>query len=162
MSYLIAEDYTPLKVDIVTPYNVSGSDWLLSAPTALQTNIAVSSTTITLYSGASYYIEASVAALCTSGNGTLTWQLYDATNGALIGQDAFFSIGNWGDRPRVGRKVAKALILDSEIAGSKDVRVRLTSAVGTGWSYSVTLGVGLNGLSYGGYPSIRIWQLPTP
>lgn len=162
MSYLLTEDsHIGLKVDVLTPYSLSGSSWLLDTPTTFNTDISVSGSTITLYSGSSYYIEAAVAARCAGGSGTMTWQLYDATASSLIGQDAYFSIGNWGDRARVGRKVAKSLILDSEINVSKDVQVQRTSLTGSSWQYNVTIGVGLNSTNYIGYPSVRIWQLPS-
>jgi len=162
MSHLITESHTNLKVDVLTPYNLSGSSWLLDTPTSYNTDISVSGGTITLLNGgSSYYIEAAVTARCGGGSGTMTWQLYDATASSFIGQDAYFSVGDWGSRARVGRKVAKSLILDSDINVSKDIQIRQTSLTGSSWQYNVTIGVGLNNINYLGYPSVRIWQLPS-
>lgn len=163
MSYLLTEDsHVGLEADILTPYSLSGSSWLLDTPATFNTDISVSGSTITLYSGSSYYIEASVTGACFGGSGTMTWQLYNATASSLIGQDAYFSMGNWGDRARVGRKVAKALILDSDINTSMDIQVQQTSLTGSSWSFTVTLGVGIdNRYTHQGYPSVRIWQLPS-
>jgi hypothetical protein len=162
MSYLIAEDSIGLKVDVLTPYDVSGGIWLIDTPSSYNTDISVNggTGTITLYSGSSYYIEAAVTGRCDSASASLSWQLYNSQSAQLIGQDAYFSLKDWADRPRIGRKVAKALILDSDISTSTTVQVKLTASSGV-WIFGVNLGVGIQGQNYMGYPSVRIWQLPS-
>ena len=160
MSYLIAEDSIGLKVDVLTPYDVSGGIWLLDTPSSYNTDISVHSGTITLYSGSSYYIEAAVTGKNTNTGAYLNWQLYDSQSAQLIGQDAYFSLNDWADRPRIGRKVAKALILDSDISTSTTVQVKVTAS-SSGWVFGVNLGVGIQRQNYMGYPSVRIWQLPS-
>jgi hypothetical protein len=162
MSYLITETYAPVEVDLLTPYNISGSDWLLYTPTTYNTDISTSGASITLYSGSSYYIEAGIQARCGGGNGAITWQIYDATNAQYVGQEAHMNLAtSYGAVGRVGRKVCTALILDSDIATSMELRVRRKSLTGTSWSYSITQDVGISNIDYAGYPSIRVWQLPS-
>lgn len=165
MSYLITPSFCSLKVDFLTPYNLNASGvFLLRAPASFDTDISATTggTQITLYSGSSYYIEASVSALNGGRNGTATFQLYDATNAQYVGRDTFYNMNvSQGTAPRVSRKVASALILDSEISGSLNIEMRRTSQTGTGWDYFVYEDVGLVNLPYTGYPSIRVWQLPS-
>lgn len=162
MSYLITDTYAPVEVDLLTPYNISGDDWLLYTPTTYNTDISTSGASITLYSGSSYYIEAGIQARCVSGDGAITWQIYDASSSQYIGQEAHMNLDtSYGSVGRVGRKVCTALVLDSDISTSMEIRVRRKSLTGTSWGYTITQNVGFANIAYVGYPSIRVWQLET-
>lgn len=165
MSHLIAEDVLNTKIDLLTPYNINGSGiFLLRAPTTFDTDISatIGGTQITLYSGSSYYIEASIQPRNINKDGAMTAQLYDVTNAQYIGREVYFNFASsYASVGRVGRKVASALILDSDISTSMIIELRRTSQTGSNWSYSITTNVGIDGFSYTGYPSIRVWQLPS-
>lgn len=166
MSYGLSTPTIPLNVDLLTPYNLDGSaKFLLEAPSTFQTNISCTTGNnyFTLYSGSSYYLEASVVVVNTGRNGAFTWQFRDKTNAVNIGSDAQLNMnGSYASVNRVGRKVCSALILDSEISTSMDIEVIRTAQTGTGWVYLVdTTNHSINGWNYVGYPSVRIWQLPS-
>lgn len=156
MSYKIDKLALPIKIDVLSPFTLdANNDWGLTAPSVLNTDITVSSNSFTIYAGSSYYIEASVTSRTTDRNGAFTFQLYDQTGASLIGQDAWINInGLQTSSLRQGRRVARALILDADISTSMTISVRQTSLTGTGWDWNyVATGVG--------YPSVRIWQLPS-
>lgn len=156
MSYKIDKLAIPVKIDVLTPFTLDvNNDWGLTAPATLNTDISVSSNSFTIYSGSSYYIEASVTARNSNKNGAFTFQLYDQTSSSLIGQNALMNLnGTAASSARQGRRVARALILDSEIITSMVISVRRTSISGSGWEWDYqAAGVG--------YPSVRVWQLPS-
>lgn len=159
MSYSAGNTYINMSCDIITPNNVNASnDWLLTAPSQFNTNITVNASSITLYAGSSYYLECSVFAWNPNRDGAITWQLHDGTQ--YIGQEAYHGFGQNSSRIyRLTRKVARALILSSDISGSLDISLRRKAYTGTGWSFSFT-GSPL-GVAQTGYPSITIMQLPT-
>lgn len=163
MSYLVTENFSALNVDLLTPYNINGSGlFVLRAPTTFETDISATTggTQITLYSGSSYYLEASVQPRNIGRNGTMTAQFYDATGAQYIGREVYFNFAtSYASVGRVGRKVASALILDSDISTSMVIELRRTSQTGSNWSYSITTNVGIDNFTYTGYPSIRVWQL---
>ena len=166
MSYLVSEEsYLPIKVDLLTPYNIdSNAKFLLRAPTILLTDISCTTGNnyFTLYSGSSYYIEASVQPRNVNRNGAMSWQLRDATNGVYVGADAHLNFASsYGAVSRIGRRVCTALILDSDITTSMDIEVVRTAQSGSSWTYSITTNVGINNFDWVGYPSVRIWQLPS-
>lgn len=165
MSYLVTNNFSELKIDLLTPYNINGSGvFLLQAPTTFDTDISATTggTQITLYSGSSYYIEASIQPRNINRNGAMTAQLYDVTNAQYIGREVYFNFASsYASVGRVGRKVASALILNSDISTSMTIELRQTSQTGSNWSYSITTNVGIDGFSHTGYPSIRVWQLPS-
>ena len=164
MSYLITEDLTELKVDVLRPINITINTNImtLQAPSSFTTDITVTSNSITIYSGSSYYIEGTVQANNgTSGvRGTCFYQLYNATGAAYIGNDAGEDLtGTTGAPLRQGRKCAAALILDSDISTSMTIELRIKTLTGTGWDFNVLGWQGVSG--YIGFPSLRVWQLPT-
>lgn len=166
MSYLVSEDsHLPIKIDLLTPYNIDGNaKFLLRAPTTLLTDISCTTGNnyFTLYSGSSYYIEASVHPRNVSRNGAMSWQLRDATNGVYVGADAYMNFASsYASVGRVGRRVCTALILDSDITTSMDIEIVRTAQSGSGWSYSIATNVGIDNFNYVGYPSVRVWQLPS-
>lgn len=167
MTYGLTTPTVPLNVDLLTPYNLdANAKFLLQAPSVLQTNISCTTGNnyFTIYAGSSYYLEASVLVVNTKRNGAISWQFRDSTNGVYIGSDAQINLSTSGYASvgRVGRKVCSALILDSDISTSMDIEVIRTAETGTNWIYSVdTTNHSINGWDYVGYPSVRIWQLPS-
>lgn len=162
MSYLITRTHLSLEMDILTPYNVDSNYlWLFTAPTTFNTDISVSGNTITLYSGSSYYIEAGINFRygSSTGEGSLSFQLYDSTNSTLIGQSAYARVEpSVGFATLQGRQCARALILGSDISGtSLNVQLKRTAQTGTLSAFQHDLEQNL----YSGYPSVRIWQLPS-
>lgn len=156
MSYKIDKLAVPIKIDVLTPFTLDvNKDWGLTAPATLNTDISVGSNDFTIYSGSSYYIEASVTARNTNKNGAFTFQIYNQTSSIAIGQDALLNLnGTAASSARQGRRVARALILDSDITSSMVISVRQTSISGSGWEWDYQAdGVG--------YPSVRVWQLPS-
>ena len=166
MSYLITRTYLPLEMDILTPRDLVSGFWVYRVPSAFNTTAIVSGDTITLSAGYSYYIEAAVQAYAYTSTPpcSLSWQIYDKTNSAVIGQDAFMSIQpSYGAATRQGRKCARALILDSDISNNIEIQVKLT-ATSQGlssyrWADELTSGSFFR--DYTGHPSVRIWQLPS-
>jgi hypothetical protein len=156
MSYKIDKLAVPIKIDMLTPFTLDANkDWGLTAPATLNTDISVGSNDFTIYSGSSYYIEASVTARNANRNGAFTFQIYNQTSSIAIGQDALLNLnGTAASSARQGRRVARALILDSDITSSMVISVRQTSISGSGWEWDYQAdGVG--------YPSVRVWQLPS-
>jgi hypothetical protein len=165
MSYLVTDNFSTLKIDLLTPYNINGSGvFLLRPPATFETDISATTggTQITLNSGSSYYLEASIQPRNSSRNGEMTAQFYNVTSSQYIGREVYFNFAtSYAYVGRVGRKVASALILDSDISTSMVIDLRRTSQTGSNWSYSITTDVGIDGFNYVGYPSIRVWQLPS-
>jgi hypothetical protein len=60
----------------------------------------------------------------------------------------------------VGRKVARAMLLASDMSSAEDIYFKIISITGSGWDFAISGDVGLNGFGYIGYPTIRVWQLP--
>ena len=162
MSYLIAEDSLDLKIDFleVDDANLSTNIFSFISPSSFNTNIQTSTTSITLQSGSSYYLECSPFVQTASMNGAITWQFYDETNSAFIGQNAYVNlVGNIGAASRIGRRVCSALVLDSDIdAGqSIDVGVRIVNITGTNWLLNPkNLS---SAIQHVGWPTVRIMQL---
>lgn len=175
MSHKITPNFTPLKVDIFTPQENSSasanSPWQFgpSLPSVQNTDVVVSGANyvdITLYTGSSYYLEGAPQADNAGGNGNISWQWYDVTNAQWIGSDAFdYTAGAGGASTRQCRKACTALVLDSDITGASIVvQLRIKSIAGTGWTFTIstpTLGLPSSVYGHTGYPSARIWQLPT-
>lgn len=163
MSHLITEDLTELKMDVLRPYNsLNYPKMNFEQPTTFTTNITATSNSITLYSGSSYYIEAYVQADNGVGNprGTCYYQLYDATSSTYIGNEAGEDLtSSTGAALRQGRKCAAALILDSDISTSMTVELRIKTLTGSGWNFNVYSWLPV--APYPGFPSLRVWQLPT-
>lgn len=160
MSHLIAENLTDLRVDFLNQDNYSGGVFSFFSPASLNTDITTTSTSITLYSGSSYYVECSLFAQTTNKNGAVVWQFYSDTDSTFIGQSAHTNlVTHFGTAARVGRHVSSALILDSDISTSKTISVRTVSLTGTGWLFSMA---GLaSHINFVGYPTLRVMQLPS-
>lgn len=155
MSYLITEYRAPLKVDFINQLDRSGNFITFTLPSSYNTDITATSNTFTLYSGSSYYLEASVRADNNNQNGAVDFQFYSSTDAALIGQGAQMNFSNgYAGVARIGRRVCSALVLDSDISTSKTIQLQALTT-GTGWTFSVPFG------SWTGYPTIRIIQLPS-
>lgn len=155
MSYLITEYRAPLKVDFINQLNRSGNFITFTLPSSYNTNITATSNSFTLYSGSSYYLEASVRADNPSQNGAVNFQFYSSTDAALIGQGAQMNFASGlAGVARVGRRVCSALVLDSSISTSKTIQLQAL-VTSTNWTFSVPFG------SWTGYPTIRIIQLPS-
>lgn len=160
MSFKIAQYLAPLKVDFINQSNVLGASptyMTFTYPSTYNTNItSVNSSTFRIFSGSSYYLECSMSATNFNANGAVQWQFYNSTNSTLIGSQAQSNfVGGLGSVARVGRRVCSALILDSDISVSQDIRVAVTYS-GSNWNFYEYTYVG-----HIGYPTVRIMQLPS-
>lgn len=157
MTYNIELDKAPLKVDFLNQVNLSGTSIVFGLPSTYNTDITATTTTFTLYSGSSYYLEARISATNFNQNGAITWQFYSDTDSAFLGSNTTTNFANGGvaGAARVGRRVASALILDSDISTNKTLRVHAT-VTGSGWIFNEYLS-----LSHIGRPTIMVMQLPS-
>jgi hypothetical protein len=156
---------TPFKVDVLRQSNISTSYspsrmiWTTVGTQVTSVSLSQGSTLLTFPAGASYYLEASIGGLNVSKNSTAQWQFYDTGNSAYIGQSANLCINvSHGYETLQGRRVARALILDSEINVTMSVALALRSSSGT-TSYSCTA-TGINNQPIG-VPTLRIIELPS-
>lgn len=162
MSYLIAEDFTDLRVDFLhqgTATPSAGSAVDLISPASFNTDISTTSNSIVLNSGSTYYLEASplCTASSTTANELIRFRFYDVTNNAWIGQNAEMTMNpNFSSNFRLGRRVCSALVLDSSIEAGKsiDVQLRIEAITGSGWSFA-------GFPTWAGEPTIRVLQIPT-
>lgn len=166
MTYITSTPVTALQCDIVTPNGTTGttagSDFTLSA-TSLNTLISVSSTYITLHPTHSYYLEFAPQMRCAGGTGTIVFGIYRDSTSSYIGQKAEYAINSTsgiGNEPRVGRKVARAMVLASDMTAAEDIYFKIFSISGSNWGFTIVGDVGYNNLDWIGYPTIRVWQLP--
>ena len=114
-----------------------------------------------LSAGSSYHLEGSVLVQNSNRNGAITWQWYDNTNSTYIGSEGFMNlVTSLGAVARVSRRVACALVLDSDISTSIDVELRIKSLTGSSWNMNITA-TGISTFNYVGYPSARILEIPT-
>jgi len=163
MSYLAAAIITTeLKTDTwrqtgvssghITYTSVGSSDTSVTAPTT---------TSFRLPTGSSYYIEASLGASNTSKNSTVLGRVYNITDAAYIGQAASLCINtSHGFEAKQGRRVVRALVLDSDITGSY-IDIRIEVAVTGGSTTFTTTTSGINNISGTGVPTIKIIELPS-
>lgn len=160
MSYLIAEDFTDLRVDFLHQGTVTasaGSAFALTSPASFNTDISTSSNSITLNSGSSYYLEASplCAASATTSNELIRFRWYNVTGSTYIGQNGEMTMNpNFSSNFRIGRRVCSALVLDSQITTAMIVQLRIEAITGSGWSFT-------GFASWAGEPTIRVLQLPS-
>lgn len=160
MSYLIAEDYTNLRCDVLqqgTATAAAGQSFTFTSPATFQTDISTTSNTITLQSGSSYYLEASLMSThnATSSVTYVRFSFHDGTS--YIGQNCEMTMNpNFSSGTRIGRRVCSALILDSEITGTKTITVKIQALTGSSWDFNAS-----NFPSWTGQPSIRVLQLPS-
>jgi len=114
-----------------------------------------------LPAGSSYHLEGSILVQQTAKNGAITWQWYDNTNSTYIGSEGYMNLAtSFGAVARVSRRVACALVLDSDISTSIDVELRIKILTGSTWNLTITA-AGISTFDYVGYPSARILEIPT-
>ena len=137
-----------------------GFTYVTTSP--LNTGVSFNGTSgFTVYSGSSWYLEFSPGVRCNGKNGIAEIQLYDATASAWIGQSAYMCVnGSVGSSARQGRRVARALILDSDISTSATIQLRIKSISGTSWTMTQTA-TGLGAIDFTGAASARIVELPS-
>ena len=138
------------------------SSFTYSVPSPLNTGVTLGGTTnFTVYSGSSWYLEFSPGVRCNGRNGIAEIQLYNVTSSQWIGQSAYMCLnGSLGSSARQGRRVARALILDSDITTSAVIQLRIKSISGTTWSMSQS-GAGLASIAYAGAACARVVELPS-
>jgi hypothetical protein len=165
MTYVISTPATALQCDIITPTGVTSStvnaNFYLSA-TDLNTSISVSAQYITLNPRLNYYMEFAPQMRCGNGTGTIEFGIYRDSTASYIGQKAEYAISSSGigSANRVGRKVARAMLLAADMSSAEDIYFKISSITGSGWNFTISGDVGLSGLDWIGYPTIRVWQLP--
>ena len=164
MSYLPStEQHTNISTSIIkagTPTSAAVNG-RFSLSGTINGSASISLDRLTLPSGSSYYLEGSILSNNDAKNGAIIWQWYDHTNGAYIGSEGFINYAtSFGAVARVSRRVACALVLDSDIVSSINVELRIKSLTGTNWNLTIQTS-GIDGKDYVGYPSARILELPT-
>ena len=131
---------------------VNGVFTLSGTPTS---NSSISSNSLTLSAGYHFYLEASILAQNSSRNGAIEWGFYDGSS--YVGQEGFLNFAtSFGNVPRVSRKVARALIINT--GSDQTVDCRIKSLSGSNWNLTITA-TGISTFNYVGYPSLRIWEL---
>lgn len=154
---------TPIKADIIkagTPTS-SAANGRFSLSGTINGSASIVSDRLRLSTGSSYYLEGSVLVQQTARDGAITWQWYDNTNSTYIGSEGFMNLAtSFGAVARVSRRVACALVLDSDISTSIDVELRIKSLTGSAWNLTITA-TGISTFNYVGYPSARILEIPT-
>ena len=154
---------TPIKADIIkagTPTS-SAANGRFSLSGTINGSASIVSDRLRLSTGSSYYLEGSVLVQQTARDGAITWQWYDNTNSTYIGSEGFMNLAtSFGAVARVSRRVACALVLDSDISTSIDVELRIKILTGSTWNLTITA-AGISTFDYVGYPSARILEIPT-
>ena len=144
-------------INCKTPSSTSAGGVFSLSGTATS-NASISSNQLVLAADYHYYLESSILCRNSSFNGQVEWSFYDVNASSYIGQTGFYNIAvSLGNDPRVGRRCARALILNSGSNRTVDCRIKAIS--GTNWNFTVTAS-GLSGFNFVGYPSLRIWELP--
>lgn len=116
---------------------------------------------LTLPTGRSYYLEGSILVQNSPKDGHIIWQWYDNTNSQYLGAEGYMNLAtSFGATTRVSRRVASALVLSSDLSTSIDVELRIKALTGTTWNLTID-STGINGLSYVGYPSVRLLEVRT-
>ena len=166
MSYLSEQILTTtFKVDVLrqsnrsTSYTPNRIIWTTVGTQVTSVTLDQASTRINLPSGSSYYLEASIGGLNGSKNSTAELQFYDTGAASYLGQSASLCINtSHGFEALQGRRVARALILDSDISVTMSVALVIKSSSGT-TSYSCTAtGIANQPI---GVPTLRIIELPS-
>ena len=159
---------TALKIDAwrqndqvsFSPYDRISWNTVGALDTGATLETGTNSTKIVLPAGSSWYLEASIGALNSSRNTVAELQFYDLLSSAFVGQSAQLCIDtSHGSALRQGRRVARALILDSDITTQAEICLAIKSVTGSP-TWSVT-SVGINGFLTSGVPTLRIWELPS-
>ena len=139
-----------------------GGSFIYNNTSPLNTGVFFNGTTnFVVYAGSSWYLEFSPGVRCNGKNGIAEIQLYNVTASAWIGQSAYMCVNaSVGSSARQGRRVARALILDSDISTSAAIQLRIRSISGTSWTMYQTA-TGLGNLDFTGAGSARIVELPS-
>lgn len=159
--------HTALKADVLRQTNRSTSYtprriiWATVGTQATSASLSASNTVVTLPSGSSYYLEASIGGVATGKSSTAELQFYDINAASYLGQSARLCINSsHGFETVQGRRVARALILDSDISTS--ISVALVIKGGTNYTnisfFCSTTGI--NGQPIG-IPTLRIIEIPS-
>ena len=164
MSYnLVSVSETPILADVIkagTPTSAAVNG-RFSLSGTINGSASIVSDRLRLPTGSSYYLEGSILVRDITKSGAITWQWYDNTNGVYIGSEGFMNlVTSFGHTNRISRRVACALVLDSDIITSVDVELRIKTLTGTSWDLTITAS-GISTFDYVGYPSARILEIPT-
>ena len=132
------------------------------APSPLNTGLTLSvGVNFILASGSSWYLEASPGVRCNGKNGIAEIQFYNVTASSWVGQSAYMCVNaSMGSSARQGRRVARVLVLDSEITTTATLQLRIKSISGTSWTMFQS-GTGLSGLTFTGAACARVVELPS-
>ena len=163
MSYLAAAiKTTELKTDTWRQTGVSTGRITYTSVGSSDTSVTTpSGTNFRLPTGSSYYIEASLGASNVNKNSTVLGRVYNITDTAYIGQAASLCINtSHGFEAKQGRRVVRALVLDSDITGAF-IDIRIEVAVTGGATTFTTTSIGVNNISGTGVPTIKIIELPS-
>ena len=166
MSYLSEQILTTgFKVDVLrqsdlnTSYTPDRIIWTTVGTQVTSVTLDNANTRINLPSGSSYYLEASIGGLNASKNSIAELSFYDTGSSSYLGQSARLCINvSHGYETTQGRRVARALILDSDISVIMSVALVVKLSVGN-TSYSCTA-TGINNQPIG-VPTLRIIELPS-
>ena len=156
---------TAFKVDVLRQSNLSTSYtpnriiWTTVGTQVTSVTLDNADTRINPPSGSSYYLEASIGGLNASKNSIAELSFYDTGSSTYLGQSASLCINtSHGFEALQGRRVARALILDSDISVTMSVALVIKSSSGS-TSYSCTA-TGINNQPIG-VPTLRIIELPS-
>lgn len=139
-----------------------GGSFIYKNTSPLNTGVFFNGTAnFVVYSGSSWYLEFSPGVRCNGRNGIAEIQLYNVTSSQWIGQSAYMCVQtSLGSSARQGRRVARALILDSEITTSATIQLRIRSISGTSWTMNQS-STGMASIAYAGAACARIVELPS-
>lgn len=166
MSYLSEQILTTtFKVDVLrqnslgTSYTPNRIIWTTVGTQVTSVTLNAANTRLDLPSGSSYYLEASIGGLNASKNSTAELSFYNTGTSTYLGQSASLCINtSHGFEALQGRRVARALILDSDISGTMSVALVIKSSTGTtNYTCSAT-GIANQPI---GVPTLRIIELPS-
>lgn len=168
MSYLAPRLLTSeLKLDVLQQTNSSTSYtgprrmvYTTVGTQVTSVSLADAGTRLDLPAGSSYYLEASIGAVDLNQTGTAELSFYDTTAGIYLGQSARLCINNSHGYEKIqGRRVARALILDSDISVVMSVALVVKSSTGSTMNYyTTTTGIYNRPI---GVPTLRILELPS-
>lgn len=149
-----ARPIAPFKIDILSasdPSSFAAGQKIPCTGTPTNTGATVSSGQITISAGSHWRIEYSANFLGGSvGECQFEIGLYSITDSQYIGHSLWGS-GENQNPTRMGRVVATALVLNSEISTSKVIEARIISQVQMSSSSAI---------NYVGKPGFRIMELP--
>lgn len=145
-----------IKLDTPTATAVGGRFGLSGT---VNGSASIVSNRLRLVAGSSYYIEASAIMYNPNASGAIVYGVYDQTNSVYL-HECTSALDPTTSNPNCQRYCTSALILDSDIATTMDVEIRIKSIVGSGWDLTVTAN-GIGTFNFVGYPSLRLLELPS-